>query len=163
MPAATEGVQSFTLFFVFTFILCLIVIGFIYLCLFFPLLQHGEITEGRKQLNHRLRLSKPGKCGKKEKNKAGLAEKKDCVHGAPLSLSRSVARYGLKSCKCSAQVDTRMIETFFRGFWRGRLILNRNIFAIKRLARSFVVAADPPAHDGFLSGRIYLRETILMN
>lgn len=61
-----------------------------------------------------------------------------------LSLSRSVARYRLKSCKCSAQVDTRMIEASFRGFLRGRLILNRNIFAIKHLARTFAAAADLP-------------------
>lgn len=60
-----------------------------------------------------------------------------------LSLSRSVARYCLKSCKCSAQVDTRMIEASFRGFLRGRLILNRNIFAIKHLARASA-AADLP-------------------
>lgn len=37
-----------------------------------------------------------------------------------------------------------MIEASFRGFLRGRLILNRNIFAIKHLARAFAAAADLP-------------------
>lgn len=34
-----------------------------------------------------------------------------------------------------------MIEASFRGFLRGRLILNRNILAIKHLARAFAAAA----------------------
>lgn len=73
----------------------------------------------------------------KEKKEKGISREKRSVYTVLLFFCL-VARYGLKSCKCTAQVDTRMIEIFFPGSVRDRLIFNRNIFAIKHLAHLFV-------------------------